>query len=110
MLALRRLAGDASLRASLGAAARAWARESASLEGAAARWRQLFQEAAHVTPALRTDLPSHLIDDGSEQARRILREFGEGVDFLERETERETEIAETGMAEGTGSHGETGER
>jgi hypothetical protein len=77
MLALRRLARDPGLRASLGAAARIWAGTSASVVTAAAQWRDVLEQARCLTPpGNRTELPSHLVDDGTERARRVLEEFG----------------------------------
>ena len=85
MLALRRLAADASLRASLGAAAGAWAREHANLRTAAAEWRRILLEARQLEPTVsRGELPPHLVDDGTGAARAILDEVGATVDFLER--------------------------
>ena len=84
MLAMRRLASDATLRGSLGTAARAWAHEHANLMIAAAEWRRILVEATHLEPlARRSDLPAHLVEDGTAAARAILREVGATVDFLE---------------------------
>jgi hypothetical protein len=83
MLAMRRLASDASLRSSLGAAAAAWARTHARPDVAASAWRAVLHEAAARDPVTRqSDLPAHLRADGTERARALLREIGVTVDFL----------------------------
>jgi hypothetical protein len=84
MLALRRLASDAALRTGLGAAARAWTREHASIPAAVAAWREVLSDAASRKPFVAgAQLPSHLTADGTERARTILSEMGVSVDFLE---------------------------
>ena len=84
MLAMRRLAVDARLRASLGTAAAAWARHFARLDTAAAAWRPVLDEARHRTPLVDRDaLPPHLVEDGTTAARALLSETGATVDFLE---------------------------
>ena len=83
MLAMRRLAVDAGLRASLGSAAGAWARDFARLDTAAAAWRPVLDEAARRTPLVdRTLLPPHLVDDGTATARAILADTGARVDLF----------------------------
>jgi hypothetical protein len=82
-LALRRLAADAQLRASLGTAAHGWWRQHATLEHAVHAWRSILEEAVTVTPPPRPpDWPRHLTADGTERARELLAEFGTTVDFL----------------------------
>jgi hypothetical protein len=85
MLAMRRLATDAALRGSLGAAAGRWAHEHADLKTIAAEWRWILREARQLTPIVsRAELPPHLVDDGTGTARAILGEVGATVDFLDR--------------------------
>jgi len=82
-LALRRLAVDAQLRTSLGAAGHHWWRQHATLEHAVRAWRSLLAEAVTVTPPPRPpNWPRHLTADGTERARDLLAEFGATVDFL----------------------------
>jgi hypothetical protein len=77
MLAMRRLASDASLRDELGRAAHAWWQAHATPAQAAAAWNQILQEAASLAPRPRpSDWPKHLGADGTELARAILGEFG----------------------------------
>lgn len=73
-LALRRLARDAELRASLGRAAAAWwLREHAP--------ERMFEDYRRVIPlaiarrAPRPNLPAHLVDDGDRTLRRLLQSF-----------------------------------
>ncbi len=72
-LARRRLWEDASLRARLGAAARAWWRRSATVEVASTGFEALLEEAR----ALPVPAPTEL-RDGTAKARRILSELGPG--------------------------------
>src|SRR4030095_13530394 len=82
-LALRRLATDAQLRESLGAAAHEWWRQHATLDHAVHAWRSILAEAITVTPAPRpSNWPHHLTANGTERARDLLAEFGGAVDFL----------------------------
>jgi len=82
-LALRRLAGDATLRATLGTAAHEWWRHHATLEHALDAWRSILAEAVTATPPARpSNWPRHLTADGTERARELLAEFGSTVDFL----------------------------
>jgi hypothetical protein len=84
MLAMRRLATDSALRGSLGAAAAPWAQQHADLRTAAAEWRRILLQSTRIEPLLgRTDLPPHLVEDGTAAARAILRDMGTTVDFLE---------------------------
>jgi hypothetical protein len=84
MLAMRRLAADPVLRGTLGAAARTWAREHASIETAAVEWRTVLLRASQLAPIIsRAQLPAHLVDDGTAAARAILGECGTTVDFFE---------------------------
>jgi hypothetical protein len=83
MVAMRRLSDDTALRATLGAAARAWVAEYASAGRIAPAWAALLDEAQHLQPAAGPDaLPPHLTADGSAAARGILSEFTASVDFL----------------------------
>lgn len=82
-LALRRLASDTELRASLGSAAFEWWRHHATPEHALQAWRSILAEAATATPPPRpVNWPRHLTADGTERAREVLSEFGASVDFL----------------------------
>ena len=82
-LALRRLATDAQLRESLGAAAHEWWRQHATLDHAVQAWRSILAEAITVTPSPRpSNWPRHLTANGTERARDLLAEFGATVDFL----------------------------
>lgn len=84
MVAFRRLAGDATLRVRLGAAARSWWDANATPAVAAAAWTRLLQEAAAIDPPARPpDWPVHLTADGSGQTRAVLSDIGVSVDFLE---------------------------
>jgi hypothetical protein len=82
MLAIRRLSADPSLRASLGAAARAWWGRHATVAHAVAAWTDIFIVAAGRQPSRPSDLPAHLHADGTERAREILEPFGVTVDFI----------------------------
>lgn len=74
-LAMRRLATDAALRASLGAAARAWWAREHSLEGSVADYRRVIGIAlARAAP--RPELPPHLVNDGDRRLRDLLQPFG----------------------------------
>jgi hypothetical protein len=82
-LALRRLASDAQLRTSLGAAAHEWWRQHATPEHAVQAWRSIVAESVGVSPPPRPpNWPRHLTADGTERARDVLAEFGVTVDFL----------------------------
>jgi hypothetical protein len=86
MLCLRRLSGDAELRARLGHAARGWVREHAAAESAAREWAPVLADAIHRSPLLApADLPAHLVDDGTASTRAVLQEFGVGLDLFNRE-------------------------
>jgi hypothetical protein len=83
MLALRRLATDVATRARLGTAAQAqWTRLHAP--NVAATAFEAILAAAHVAepPTHPANWPAHFSADASRTARRILDEFGLGVDVL----------------------------
>jgi hypothetical protein len=83
MMTIRDLARDQGLRDGLGAAAQAWWRAHATPAHAAAAWQQVLTDARTLQPPARPpDWPRHLIADGTEDARAILRETGATVDFL----------------------------
>lgn len=83
MLAVRRLAADAALRARLGEAGRAWWRAHATVDRAVQAWRPILREAAALDrPPRPANWPAHLDADGAERAREILREFGVTVDLF----------------------------
>jgi hypothetical protein len=82
-LALRRLASDATLRATLGSAAHDWWRHHSTLDHAVEAWGAILADAATATPPARPEgWPRHLTADGTERAREILAEFSATVDFL----------------------------
>jgi hypothetical protein len=81
MLALVRLAGDASVGRALGAAAGTWWQAHATIDHAVAGWEAVLHEALTFRPAS----PQH-VADGSGRARDILEEMGVEVDFLNRES------------------------
>jgi hypothetical protein len=84
MLALRRLAADASVRRDLATAAHAWWSARATVDHAVAAWQSILQDAAAIAPpAHPPGWPPHLTADGTERARELLGEFGVSVDFLE---------------------------
>ena len=74
-LAMRRLAQDASLRASLGAAARDYWQREHSLERSVADYRRVAERARR-TPDPKPALPPHLVNDGTRQLRELLEPFG----------------------------------
>jgi hypothetical protein len=71
LLAIRRLADDATLRAQLGADARAWWEQHGTIEGAAREWERLIA-AAVAAPQAPPATPS----DGTAHLRTILDRFG----------------------------------
>jgi hypothetical protein len=75
MLAMKRLAADAPLAASLGAAGHAWWSAHATIAHAAAAWQRILMEPG---PPPRPCAGA----DGSEHAREVLAAFGVQVDFL----------------------------
>ncbi len=80
-LAMRRLATDPELRASLGASARGyWDREH-SMPRMVEDYRRIIAEAAAV-PAPAPHLPAHLINDGDRKLKELLRPFGIGASPL----------------------------
>jgi glycosyltransferase involved in cell wall biosynthesis len=74
-LAMRRLATDAALRASLGAAAQDYWRREHSLDTMVEAYRRLLPIAAS-TAVRRAPLPAHLEDDGGTRLRALLEPFG----------------------------------
>jgi hypothetical protein len=74
-LAMRRLASDASLRASLGAAARDYWQQEHSQTAMLEDYRRTIATAA-ATPPPDVRLPRHLHDNGSTTMTGILDEFG----------------------------------
>jgi hypothetical protein len=77
VLALRRLAADASLRAELGAAGRAWWATHATIDHAVASWLPVLSDAASLPDPGRPDgWPAHLDADGSRLTRQILAQCG----------------------------------
>lgn len=83
MLALRRLAADRALRASLGTAGHAWWGAHATVAHAVAAWRSVLGEAAGLdAPPRPAGWPAHLQADGTARARATLRECGASVDLF----------------------------
>jgi glycosyltransferase involved in cell wall biosynthesis len=85
ILAMRRLALDADLRASLGRAARARFTAEHTLEVMTDDYEAAIAAAAALPtpdPATR-GLPRHLLADGSDTARRLSAEVGVTIDFLQ---------------------------
>jgi hypothetical protein len=76
MLAIKRLAADASLRATLGAAGQGWWRANATVEHAVAQWELILADAVstwHAPPPAA---------DRTQGVRAVLDTFGVTVDFL----------------------------
>jgi hypothetical protein len=71
LLAIRRLADDATLRAQLGANARAWWEQHGTIEGAAREWERLIV-AAMAAPQSPPATPA----DGTAHLRTVLERFG----------------------------------
>jgi hypothetical protein len=77
VLALTRLARDASLRFTLGSAARAWWAEHATVAHAVEAWRRLLAEAATLPPPPRPEgWPPHLDGDAAGTMQAVLDQFG----------------------------------
>ncbi len=77
-LAMRRLATDATLRASLGAAARDYWTAEHSLERSLDDYRGVIAMALE-REAPRPPLPSHLVNNGDRRLTALLEPFGRGV-------------------------------
>jgi glycosyltransferase involved in cell wall biosynthesis len=77
-LAMRRLATDAGLRASLGRAARRHFEAHHTLPQMAEDYERLLGQAVRlpIPDAADIALPTHLLDDGSARLRRLLAEIG----------------------------------
>jgi hypothetical protein len=83
MLAIRRLAGDASLRERLGEAGARWWGTHATGTHASEIWSDILTEARTLVPRARpSGWPAHLDADGSEQARAILGAFQVSADLF----------------------------
>jgi len=79
MLAIRKLAADATLRDQLGRAARVWWEAHATPARAASAWQSILAEAIALCPPPRpNDWPTQFALDGTELSREILGEFGSG--------------------------------
>jgi hypothetical protein len=78
MLAIRRLASDAMLRAALATAGHAWWHAHGTLEHTIAEWHAAIDAALAAPPAT----PPADLQDGSANARRLLDQLGVSVDFL----------------------------
>jgi glycosyltransferase involved in cell wall biosynthesis len=82
-LAMRRLATDAALRASLGRTARAHWRTAHTMEGAVAGYVAAIERAlARPLPRI-ADLPAHLLNDGTGLARALTAELGVALDLFD---------------------------
>lgn len=82
VLAIRRLAADATLRGQLGAAGHAWWRSHATIAHAAEAWNRVLGEAQSIpAPPRPADWPPHLTEDGTALARKVLAEFGRPLDL-----------------------------
>jgi glycosyltransferase involved in cell wall biosynthesis len=73
-LAMRRLAADAGLRATLGAAGRAWWQVEHSPAGMLEDYRAILAAAA-AAPVPRPAVPGHLLNDGDSVLRELLGAF-----------------------------------
>lgn len=83
-LALERLARDDELRRTLGRNARAWWEAGHTLDHMAADYRAVLARAlADPPPPVPSDLPPHLLADGSARLRSLLAELGVGADLLD---------------------------
>jgi glycosyltransferase involved in cell wall biosynthesis len=79
--AMHRLATNATLRADLARAGRAYWSANHTMEAMANDYRRIIgQAAARPNPAPPADLPSHFRDDHSRVAREIMNRFGLGLD------------------------------
>jgi glycosyltransferase involved in cell wall biosynthesis len=76
-IAMRRLAHDVDLRASLGRAAAEWWQREHTPERMADDYRRLIPLAIG-RPIPRPELPPHLVDDGDRRLRALLGPFGMG--------------------------------
>jgi glycosyltransferase involved in cell wall biosynthesis len=74
-LAMRRLATDAALRASLGAAAQRYWDAEHSMARMVEDYERALAEAAAL-PAPKVELPAHLVNDGDRLLKELLSDFG----------------------------------
>jgi glycosyltransferase involved in cell wall biosynthesis len=74
-LAMRRLGTDATLRASLGEAARQYWRRAHSIDAMADDYERILAHAATMAES-RPALPAHLLADGTDRLRALLGPFG----------------------------------
>jgi glycosyltransferase involved in cell wall biosynthesis len=74
-LAMRRLAGDAALRETLGRAAQDWWTEEHSIEVMVDHYERVMQEAV-ARPEPRVDLPAHMRNPGDRTLRALLEPLG----------------------------------
>jgi glycosyltransferase involved in cell wall biosynthesis len=77
-LAMRRLAVDADLRATLGRAARAWWEREHSVDRTIDDYLWAMARAVE-RPAPQVDLPAHMRDDGDRTLRALIEPFGAEV-------------------------------
>lgn len=82
LAAMRRLADHPALREDLGRAGQAYWATHHTLELMAADYLRLLAAAAARPAPLPTDLPAHFIDDYTEVASSIARDFGVPLDIL----------------------------
>jgi glycosyltransferase involved in cell wall biosynthesis len=79
-LAVRRLATDEGLRHELGGNARAFWQRSHTLECMAADYEHAIDRAQHTAAPDPSQLPAHLVADGTKVARTILQKMGVEMD------------------------------
>ncbi|MEO5819517.1 MAG: glycosyltransferase family 4 protein [Vicinamibacteraceae bacterium] len=82
VIAMRRLALDAGLRADLGAAARRYWAAGHTVEHMAADYERAIAAAAAAPVRPSRPLPAHVTSDGTALARRLAADVGVAVDFL----------------------------
>jgi hypothetical protein len=75
---MRRLATDAKLRASLGAAGRRYWEREHSMPWMLEDYERILADAAG-RPAPRVTLPEHLVTNGDRLLKQVLREFSVGA-------------------------------
>jgi glycosyltransferase involved in cell wall biosynthesis len=80
--AMRALASDARLRATLGREGHAYWQANHTLDLMVADYRRLIQDAAACPTPTPADLPSHFTEDYGGRARAIAREFGLAIEDI----------------------------
>ncbi len=82
LLAMRRLADEGRLRDDLARAGHTYWAANHTLDAMAADYQRVMALAAARPAPLVADLPAHLLEDYTEPARRIARQFGLALDIL----------------------------